>query len=90
MQVEKGLYVANRRGDVVGHVATTAYGKYVSFDRESTPVGYFDTLNEAQKSVVNVAGGRPVREGWVVEVLAPLVAILGVMVYAGGMLASTV
>ena len=56
VQVDRGLYVANRRGDFVGYVAATPYGTYVVFDETSAAVGSYDTLLEAQRSFAAVAG----------------------------------
>lgn len=57
-QVDRGVYVANRRGDFVGYVAPAPVGGYVAFDSASAPLGRHETLDEAQAALVMTARPR--------------------------------
>jgi hypothetical protein len=49
--VQRGLHVANRRGEFAGYVAETPHGLFVAFDARSTDVGGFSSLREAKNAV---------------------------------------
>ena len=51
VDVQRGLHVANRRGEFAGYVAHLPHGLYVAFDDKSREVGAYDTLREAQGAV---------------------------------------
>jgi len=57
--VEKGFHVASRAGEFVGFVEQTSDGHFVGFDGRSTPVGRYESLDEAQRAVQQVPAEEP-------------------------------
>ena len=49
--VEPGLLAARKDGRVIGHVLTTAGGQFISFNRDNDPIGLFDELEKAKRSL---------------------------------------
>lgn len=49
--VEDGFHVGSRSGEFVGYAERTPDGHYVGFDGRSTPVGRYETLDEARQAV---------------------------------------
>lgn len=50
-EVEHGFHVAHRGDAFAGYVDTTPDGSFVSFDEFSTPIGRYETLASAQRSL---------------------------------------
>ena len=48
VEVQRGLHVANRRGEYVGYIAATSQGTYVAVDDRSNEIGTYDALLEAK------------------------------------------
>lgn len=51
VRVESGFHVASRSGEYVGYAERTGDGHFVGFDGQSTPVGHYISLREAQRAV---------------------------------------
>lgn len=49
--VEDGFHVGSRAGEFVGYVERTPDGHYVGFDGRSTPVGRYETIDDARHAV---------------------------------------
>jgi len=56
--MDRGMHVANRRGQVVGHVAASPVGGFVVFDSEWAPLGRHETLEAAQAVLVRASPRR--------------------------------
>jgi hypothetical protein len=52
--VEDGFHVGSRSGEFVGYAEQTPDGHFVGFDGRSTPVGRYETLDEARRAVEEV------------------------------------
>jgi hypothetical protein len=55
--VEDGFHVASREGEFVGFAERTPDGHFVGFDGRSTPVGRYESLDEAQRAVEDAPAG---------------------------------
>src|SRR4051812_20904647 len=78
VNVQRGLHVANRRGDFAGYVAETPHGLFVAFDARSADVGAFSSLREAKSAVSAGADASRLRREGGMPLAAFFAAIIGV------------
>lgn len=50
-EVDPGFHVATKDGEFAGSVDTTHDGHFVALDARSTPIGRYETLAEAKRSL---------------------------------------
>lgn len=56
--VDSGFHVGSRDGEFVGYIDTTPDGRFIAFDGQSTPHGYFRSLDQAQASLASAPQTR--------------------------------
>jgi hypothetical protein len=74
---QRGLHVANRRGEFAGYVARMPHGLYVAFDDRSREVGAYDTLRDAQSAVTAGSDASRLRRAGGMPLAAFLATIIG-------------
>lgn len=77
VNVQRGLHVANRRGEFAGYIAETPQGVFVAFDARSTDVGGFSSLRDAKNAVAACADAYRVRREGGMPLAAFLATIIG-------------